>query len=333
MSEPESVAGYTIRPYRPGDEGAITASFEAVFGETMSDATWRWKYASEPTTAVVGVRENDGVAEVVGHYGVMPMPLSVDGRMVAAGQPVDSFCLNRSGSVQHMIFARCYHELVRRFCGPGNRYGVLFGFPNAGVLRLGQRLLGYPKRPPRISVLTTELAGSVPSRLNRWLRRYRDESVPSPSEIDELWSRSASRYPVTVVRDGAWLKRRFLDRPGIEYPFITVRREGRLKVWVACRSAGHVFVWVDLVWDGDDAADLIEANRRVQQRALAGGHRSMLIWLLGDDEAESLLRSQGWSENRQTKLWFTHRFYDPAVEPNGSFAERFYATMAVSDNI
>src|SRR3954469_21051885 len=45
----EQQTTWTIRAYRPGDEGALVALFERVFGRPITEAYWRWKLKRLPS--------------------------------------------------------------------------------------------------------------------------------------------------------------------------------------------------------------------------------------------------------------------------------------------
>jgi hypothetical protein len=324
-----------VRTYQEGDEHAIVAGFEQAFAKPMSLATWQWKFlhGDQPPSVVVGEWQDD--QSIVGQYAVMPMDVQVEGRLLAAGQPVDVFCLRRPGSVERQIYRRCYDQLVGRFCRPAGRYQLLFGFPNRRALRQGQLQMGYPDNPPQVPVLSRPVAGRLRSRVLRVLRGGRLPSGPSCSadDIDQLWQRARGRYPVAVARDGRWFQRRFASHPEIRYLHLLVHRGGQPRVWAALSASGQQLSWVDLVWDGQAEDDVLEMERQIHQLARRGGFRESVLWLLGDARVESILEAAGWQVDRAAELWFSHRFYGPLPMPASRFAERFYVTMAVSDHV
>lgn len=51
ITPPPESAVWRMRPYRPGDEGALVRLFEDVFRRPMSEAHWRWKLKGLPAPA------------------------------------------------------------------------------------------------------------------------------------------------------------------------------------------------------------------------------------------------------------------------------------------
>ncbi len=329
-----SMPSYLTRCYLDGDEEGIIEGFGTTFNEQLSLESWQWKFrydGAEPTIAV----SVSQAGEIVCQYAVMPLEVRAGGKIIKAGQPVDVFCLRRPGTARLQIYNRTYQWLESSFCGPGRRFQLLFGFPNARALRQGQVQMGYPIDPPRVPLLSRTVAGRFVSRLRRELRP--NSSLVghrcSPEEIDALWQRSCHRYPVSVARDGAWVRRRYLSRPGIHYPFLEVRRQGLMSVWAAFRACGPVLKWVDLVWDGHDEADLLQIAEMARRLAIQGGQKEIDLWLMGDGAVQSLLCDAGWTLDHEAPLWFAHRFYDEGVQCASTFSDLFYLTMGVSDHV
>src|SRR6187401_380238 len=60
------------------DEPALRELFQQVFGKSLASGLWRWKFGGSDEIEHEWVVETD--ERVVGHYGVIPMRFSVDGR-------------------------------------------------------------------------------------------------------------------------------------------------------------------------------------------------------------------------------------------------------------
>jgi hypothetical protein len=90
------MAAYTpamleVRAYRRGDEAAINAGFNRVFGHQRSEAVWQWKFR-QPAARGSTVVAFDG-RDLAAHNGGIPARWQVDGVEVAALQGVDTFSL------------------------------------------------------------------------------------------------------------------------------------------------------------------------------------------------------------------------------------------------
>ncbi len=329
-----TAADFVTRCYRGGDEQGIIAGFSATFDESQAIENWRWKYCygdEKPTIAVT----SGANGEIVCQYAVIPLRMNIEGQQVSAGQPVDIFCLRRPGTIRYQVYRRTYQEFEKQFCGPGRNYKLLLGFPNARALRQGQLQMGYPSDAPRVPVWSKNVNGRICSRFRREIRRGRPVVGDqfATADIDNLWQRSAHRYPVSVIRDYAWVYRRYLSRPQVYYSFLVVRRQGQITAWAAFLACNSVLNWVDLVWDGCDKNDLNKIIKMARRLAITGGQKEIQLWLMGDQEVQNLLSEAGWRADHETPIWFAHRFYEKGILGASTFCDRFYLTMGVSDHV
>ena len=67
-----------IRPWKPGDESAIRALFEAVFATPMSEAFWNWRYRDHPAgpPMIMLAWQGDRLAA---HYAASYAPVLIEG--------------------------------------------------------------------------------------------------------------------------------------------------------------------------------------------------------------------------------------------------------------
>lgn len=316
---------FTLRTYRPGDEVSINRSFNKIFKTRRSLKEWRWKFrpADDGSRIIVAV---DRDQRVIAHYGALRLRLQIDGQEAVGGEPLDAFCLSEGGATQRRLFTKTVKEFYRhyrradRFCG-------LFGFPSLRHYRLGRIVLEYGDPYP-FPVLGKDLAGR---KLWRW--RPKPANSFDPLGFDRFWERCSPRYPVCVIRDSARIKYRYLDCPGNRYTFLSLSGKEGLKAWCCLRRVKRLVTLVDLLWDGRDQEDLIGLNERIQGYAASVGAKSLKMWLSGDEEADGVFRSLGWSPLEDP---------DPIVlvvmtiNPELDFAESFkrlYFTMGDSDLI
>ena len=314
----------TVTPYRPGDETAINRGFARVFGVERPLDDWRWKFPDEDGGRRI-LTLRDPAGEVAAHFAALPVPLSIDGRLLRAGQVVDVYSDRRAGLARRGPFVRLVHEFYRRHGGEHD-LPLIYGFPGERHFRLGVLALGYsPPRPVRF--FSRDLATAPPpSRLRpRHLREGLDGEA-----ADTLWRRAARRYPVAVVRDGARLGRRFAGRPGIDYHHLWVTEGGEPAAWAVVRAMEDRLSWADLVWDGRPAA-LERLARAIEEhgrrRSLPAGH----LWLDGDPEAERLLAGLGWVERPEPQgicLGAVSFISDLSA---AELCRRLYVTMADAD--
>jgi len=82
-------ASITIRPWRPGDKGAIVRLFGEVFGHPLSVEQWRWKYQGRGPDAFVACVAEDASGALLGHAGAMRLRGMREGRALDFYQACD----------------------------------------------------------------------------------------------------------------------------------------------------------------------------------------------------------------------------------------------------
>ncbi len=327
--DPEALV---IRPWRPGDEEAINAAFNAVFALERPLEEWRWKFQRSPIPSPIMVAWSGD--ELLAHYAGVPARFQVGGRVVWAAQIVDVFSTPRARKLfaRRGVYIRTAERFFEVFGGPG-RFSFIYGFPGRRALRLGILQLGYGAMEPEPVMVWTREAGGGTFRLRRLPYRARPFE-PGEAVLDRLWERLRWRYPCAVVRDREWIQRRLSGRPGVSYlRFLLLPRMGTEPVgWVVFRTDGGVCRWVDLLWDpGHPGALALAAHLGARLAATASCGREEL-WLVGDPHAAEVLASLGYrsAPERHGLVFTTPPSFDPAVDVR-ELEGRVYLTMADSD--
>ncbi len=319
-------AAVTFRPYRPGDETAINDGFNRAFGASRSLDEWRWKYGDAPEGRWIMLAFEAG-GRLVAHYGAVPVRLRVGELTVRAAQPTDSFSLpaGRHGLGAANTFQRTVAEFFSAFGGP-ERLAVLFGFPGERHRRLGVARLGYEQLPPQPVVVWRR-----PAARRRRFSAHTVRSGADARRADALWARARRRYPIAVVRDAAWLERRYAGRPGVEYVHLVASLWGRPAALAVVRTGAPTLQWAELVWDGRSARALAALDGAVDEIARSSGATSVEMWLSGDPDAEAWLTANGWERaSHPAGLALVARSFHPAIDV-ASFAGVVYLTMGDSD--
>jgi hypothetical protein len=316
-----------FRPFRPGDEIAINERFNRVFGLARSLSEWHWKYPAEPEGRwmMIGCDEEGAL---LSHYGAVPVRLQDGSLEVRAGQIGDVFTVREA---RHgLAAARTYIGTVRAFFadyGAPDKLAVLYGFPGERALRLGLAKLGYDQMPPQPVPVWRRAA----AHRGNLFTGHRVRLGFDAAAANELWKRAKGRYPVSAVRDAAWLARRFLGRPSVEYLHLTARRRERAVALAIVRVTGEVAQWAELVWDGVDPHALVALDRAVGQVARRAGAERVEMWLDGDGVAEEVLARLGWDRGAHPAgLVMVARSFHPDIVV-ATFADRFYLTMSDAD--
>jgi hypothetical protein len=315
----------TIRPFREGDEAAVNAGFNAVFGLARPLAEWEWKFAAGPDGRWIVLAE-DGAGAIVAHFAVVPVRMQAAGRELLAGQAVDSYARLRHGLAKQGVFQRTVRAFYDLHCGP-DRIALLYGFPGTRHLRLGLAQLGYVAPQP-VAYWRRPTADLAPRPL--W-NPYRVREGFDPAAVDALWRRARARYPFAAVRDAAWLQRRFTARPGVRYLHLAARRRRRCEAWAVLRCVAGAVRWVDLLWDGADPRALAALDRQATEVARAAGASHLDLWLAGDPPAAAALARRGWERLPQPDdLHVTFVPFDPSLDL-AALAPQLYYTLGDSD--
>jgi hypothetical protein len=323
------VARVAIRPCVSGDGVAINRVFNRVFGLQRPLVEWEWKYREEPEGRWVMIAL-DEAERVITHCGAVPALMQVGELQVRAGQLVDNYSLPEARYGHGLGAARLYVRTVESFFASfAGRDGLalLFGFPGERYLRLAVARLGFGVMPPQPVGYWVRSA----HRRKELLTGHEIRQGFDRDAIDELWRRSAPRYDVATVRDGAWLHRRFTGRPGVEYVHLSAWRHGQVHAWAVVRVQPPLTRWAELVWDGEDPAALAALDRAVTSGSLAVKLERVDMWLMGDEVAAEALRRLGWEQRKQPdKLALVARSFLPGIDVT-AFPGRFYVTMGDSD--
>jgi hypothetical protein len=321
------VDDFLVREYLPGDEIAVNEAFNRAFGLARPRVEWEWKYPQEPEGRWIMIAV-DGGGGVLAHYAAIPARVQVGALKVRAGIPTDAFSLPsiRPETVAAHAFARTTEVFFSRYGSPEG-LALLFGLSG--------------EYAPDLAVAQLTMKAVRPHRVEYWVRTTRRRhELTTGHEIregfdhdtaDRLWRRSAGRYEVAVIRNGAWLRRRFTGRPGIEYLHLSAWQRGEVHAWAVVHVQPPVTRWADLVWDGEDAGAVAALDRAITSGSLAVGSQRVEAWLAGDEAAAQTLRGLGWERREHPdRLALVARSFHPDID-SAMFSGRFYLTMGDSD--
>lgn len=274
-----------LRRATPADDDAIRALLAASYPDnpkTRAEFT-AWQYWHNPFGPPRGWVWADDAGRVASHWSAVAVPLRLDGRRTVGAKGVD--IATDPAWRGHGLFA----GLARRMIDDCREAGVpaLLSHPNpasvAAVRRAGAELVARVPafvRPGDPAWLAARLR--LPERVARRLvrvgfgpsRRAGAARLPEVSEVaappvdlDALWRAAAPADGFGVVRDHAWWRWRYADRPPVDgaspYRLFEVRTGGRLRgaAVTTVRDAvggrfAHVLEWLAA---DDDAARALGA--------------------------------------------------------------------------
>lgn len=280
-----------FRELRDGDLPSLLECLRAGFGaEAPDEAAWRWSAGPPglPRRAFVALRGT----RVVALYAGRPARTWLGGEERLCVQSIDLVVHpeERSG----LAGGRLHRDLARAyFAEYGTRQGdaVHFGWPVPAARRIGEGALEN-------LFVRDELA----------LVQELGEPPPAPSGVEVLtdfgedlrwlWDRCAPGWGAAAIRDAAWARWRFLERPGVSYLPLGVRRDGILRGLAVLRttpwSQAGALPLVDWLVPDDEpqvAAALEAAARRT---ALDHGGERLVGLLPPWSDSFQALQGLGW---------------------------------------
>ncbi len=312
--------GVTIRAFAPGDEGEVNAAFNRAFSLRREVADWRWKFPPGPPGRFIWVAV-DSSGHVLAHYAAVPVLMQVDGRRILAGQGVDAFAVPEcQGQRLYSSTAQAFHAAC---CGE-ERLAVSYVFPGLRSARIFADRLGFER------LADAGVWRRLPGRRTAWYTGHEVIAVAPDERLDALWVASAARYPVAVVRDAAWLARRFTGRPRVDYLHLAAVRRRVVHAWAVVRVEEHRLAWAELVWDGAQGGALAALDRATVELARRAGATTLEMWLEGDEEAAEVISRLGWRRQPPpAAMLLMARSFTPAV--GTGVLRRLYVTMGDAD--
>jgi Acetyltransferase (GNAT) domain len=257
QTERAHAADWTIRAFRPGDERALVALFERVFGRAIDERHYRWKLRQPPSPVENVWLAMDGETPIF-HYAGIPTRYRLPSSEVTAMVSVDTMTapeFQRRGLLS--VVGRQVYDTWRAAGVPfviglpnerwGSRAGALGWEPLFQLQWLARPLrpeaiLARRLRLPLLARLTP--AGAVWNAF--WhLRLRRDPAVRvrpverAGPEFDQLWQRCAADAAASVVRDSAWVQWRYLDAATYDYRVLLAERDGQPAGYAAYRVESH----------------------------------------------------------------------------------------------
>jgi len=258
--------GYEIREFRPGDESAILALFQQVFGRERSLAHWRWKFEQSPYPGPqIALAFDKRSGALAAHYAVVPVQLNWMGRPLLAAQSVDTMVHpDAQGRGLFEATARALYAAL-----PERGIRLVYGLPNrssypgfmrklawkrVGFLSVYQQRLSIRQPLARVLGLRALAAGAdlayrsarrVRGAAACWLLRRRlggrlrfRASDALPEAWDGLWDELRSHEVVSLWKDAEYLRWRYDRHPERRFAHACLERDGAL-VALAVVELGH----------------------------------------------------------------------------------------------
>lgn len=264
---------FEFRPYRSGDEPAITALFEIVFGRPMSLEFWRWRFLDHPAGGpLVMLAFAEGT--LVGHYAASRAPLSLHGEYHPAALSMTT--MTHPEWRGRRLFEKTAEALYATL--PEQGITAVYGFPNAAVHALRIMRAGWYDSY-EVPTLTLDIAS---------LRHpaEADPAVRIAERIDarfgRFFAKVAGDLPIAPHRDSDILAWRIDRNPENTYTRFVLEEGDEIAGYALTKAYGADML--DLVElraaSGAAAGALINT---VAAHAAASGRTRIATWCLPND--------------------------------------------------
>ena len=316
---------YETRWFKPDDLSQFLACFKLVFGSSMSEEYWRWKYRKNPLieeNAPIIVTEEVDTGKAVGFRGCVPTRLKYKGDIIKAIYFADVMVHpdhRRFGINTKMIeFAQSKFK--------DSLYRIYYNFPRTathmGNIKTGFRsvcqvtdllLVTNPKKladamfsgwfyrnliPPIYGVYSLLKMPLTKSENKVTLEPCKPEDA---SDIYNVWHETMDK--IHTVRDSQYIKWRFEDISQCDPAFFIISRDGEPQGYFIVTKkqdetdsmilSDYVVVNNDLVVFSEAIAKLVDKYRKKS---------SLMTWAFTVPEFHNYLKGRGFMESTKFPL-------------------------------
>ncbi len=299
-------SNWELRELKDADVPALLDCQRAAFGERAKTAEQlRWAAGPPGTTrrALVAVKDGRVIAACAG----TPVRTWIGGAERTCVQLVDLMVhpVERGG----LAGGRLYRDVAAAFFelyGEQGGDAVHYGWPIPAARRLGERYLGYAFVREEL-VLERSLEGgfAAASGAVEVLEDFGED-------LRWLWDRCATGFAAATVRDASWARWRFLQRPGVDYLALGVRREGHLRGLAVLRTTPWdwpgVLPLVDWLVPAAEPEVAGALDAAVADAARDAGAQRLATLVPPTHEAFARLQELGWSARPSPYTLFLRSF-------------------------
>lgn len=319
---------WSVRVTRAEDEPALGELVQQVYGKPLAPTLWRWKFGSNADVEAAGILpttpaiEYEWVVEtderIVGHYGVIPLRFSVDGRECLV--PLGCDRMTHPAYRQQGIYTALGQRANAVWREAGAPFQCAF-IP--GALGTALTTLGWQPRLPLVWMkcwlhplawlarrLHLPLPRGVTCHAAEWSRpapSFSPELTITRAEcattaFDELWELGRNWYDYSAVRDRRWVQWRYFELPGVEHEVLLAAHHNRSCGYLAYRlyhDAQKTWALLLDCFTAPDDALTCNALLRSAQRALrVRGIESMVALAVQDSPLYQHYRRAGFRRVR-----------------------------------
>ena len=216
--------------------------YKKAYGKThiLNDSTHtEWQFQKNPFNTIDGfslvVDEND--SKIIAHLGFIPVQLKFLDSIKAALWHVSLYTLENfrgSGLGTKMIkLSNCYGELSMVLSGSGGTKKI---YENLGGKDLGNlnRYIAILNKK-RINDFTAKNLEKNEIKNFSIKKEQIQRTQTLDDDYDDFWNTVKERFPITVNRTKEYLEWRYLNHPLIDYHFLSLKDENKLKGFAVIR--------------------------------------------------------------------------------------------------
>ena len=336
-----SFAGPKVEDEPMGASVEITSGLRASFDQAFAaidpayqprlQAEWDWRTRQVPGGAPAETLL-DRRGRVQAHYAALGTRVLDGEQRLPVAQVVDTFAANELSLPRRVrAFTRACEGFVERTCLPAaGGFLLCYGFPVRPAWRIGRAHLGYTVLQEfwRQGIGAQDAARSLVAGDLAF-----EEDCEWPGELDAFFAQHAGELGLPFMRDTAFLRWRFDQRPNVKYNRCLLRRGSKLAGWAVLRVTDWAGERVALVCDrfcatGDQEAELA-LDHWLGTQALAAGVTHLVA--AGGEHSPEFRDAQerGWRIAR-SDYCMVGRSFDPD-RPDSDWARRLRWTLADTD--
>lgn len=229
---------FVVRPYLDQDEERVRKLWKAVFGKEMPSMLWHWKYLKNPFNQMMLLCITETNEAVVSYTGI-PYRANYRGKLAEMTQLMD--IMSHPEYRKTGLFVKTAYAFFEMF---EKNLLFVYGFPGKYHLDIGEKYLGYEalRKPATYLSAQPDVLARNEAGLGTIERVSRIDS-----SFDHLWERCQKDYPLSIIRDSAFVRWRFLDHPMKHYAVFVQRKDREIDAYAVLALEGNKARMVDIL--------------------------------------------------------------------------------------
>jgi hypothetical protein len=237
----------------------------------MSLEFWRWRFLDNPAGGPL-IELAWSRDELVGHYAVSPVILSIKGNEIKSALSVTT--MTHPDYRGHGIICQLAKRLYKRLEDMG--FYAVWGFPNRNFHGLTVRHLNWHDISDiPMFVKSMDVCWDDHGATHGCIEIINEFDAKN----DALWKKDKDKIPIQVARYSDYLNWRFMKNPSVKYTALCYYRDDEV-LGHAVVSKYNEIQWqiVDL-YGGSDTGVVVELIKAVELMAREAGAKRLAFWV------------------------------------------------------